>query len=91
VDVFVEFRSEPANGRAFVPLSLRGPVRRTKIQGMVASLEYPRRQWPLCPRCSSRETIREEIDSTRCCCQSCGYRWRLASPIDKARSDSTDA
>ena len=38
--------------------------------------QYPRRQWPLCPRCGSRETLKAEIlrgDMFQC--PTCQYGW----------------
>src|SRR5262245_55412710 len=40
---------------------------------------YPRRQWPLCPKCASRDTLKVEIPhGDMFLCSTCQHRWATA-------------
>jgi ribosomal protein L37AE/L43A len=44
-------------------------------------LRYPRRQWPVCPNCGSRETLKtEKSDMTVFQCEACQYQWPRVQP-----------
>jgi len=42
---------------------------------------YPRRQWPVCPNCGSRETVKtEKSEITVFQCEACQYQWPRVQP-----------
>jgi ribosomal protein L37AE/L43A len=42
----------------------------------VSVSRYPRRQWPACPQCGSRETVKAEaVNIHRFQCEACHYQW----------------
>jgi hypothetical protein len=49
---------------------------------------YPRRQWPLCQSCGSKETIQlgESPKDDRLSCLACGYKWTDAHSAPNERS-----